>query len=421
MEENKRNMWQFPWRYPESIAFVFGTLVIGYVLQAFAGPFDFSLLLWPVNGIVGVVVILLSVVLAAKRKNPFVQWLSGVPMAVTLIVGLLLLGIFMGLIPQVTHIHHGDKSPAAVLGLRQMTTSWPFVLLYFFLLLSLGTLIARRLFIFRKADYAFYLNHIGLWLLLFAAGLGASDMKRYVMYVREGDTEWRVYNEGGDALELPIAIRLNDFIMEEYPPQLAVIDRQTGNAQPEQRPHYLQLDEKPMQGAVGQWDVFVKEYIHEAVRSSDSTYRHVAMPGATPAALLEVTNRHTGKTMQGWVCGGNTAQLFMTLPLDDVYTVVMTRPDPKRFISDIDVFTDDGATGHTRLEVNKPYRMKNWMIYQYGYDTEAGKLSSYSSMELVYDPWLIPVYVGILLLAAGSVCMLWMGNRREEATDDNME
>ncbi|MDF9828991.1 cytochrome c biogenesis protein ResB [Parabacteroides sp. PF5-6] len=414
-------MWQFPWRYPESIALVFGLLVVGSVLQIFAGPFDFTLLLWPVNGIVGAVIVLLSVLLAVKRKNPLVQWLSGVPMAVALIGGLLILGIFMGLTPQLAHIHPGDKSLGTALGFRQMTTSWPFVILYLLLLLSLGTLIARRLFSFRKADYAFYLNHIGLWLLLFASGLGASDMKRYVMYVREGDTEWRVYNADGEALELPIAIRLNDFIMEEYPPQLAVIDRQSGHAQPEQHPEYLQLDEKPVTGKIDAWDLSVEEYIHEAVRNSDSTYRRVAMPGATPAVLIHAKNRHTGKTAQGWVCGGSTAQLLMTLPLDDTYTVVMTRPDPKRFISDIDVFTEDGAQGHTRLEVNKPYRVKHWMIYQYGYDTEAGKLSSYSSMELVYDPWVIAVYVGILLLAAGSVCMLWMGNRRKEESDGDVE
>lgn len=418
MEENRRSMWQFPWRYSESIAFVFGILVVGFVLQTFAGPFDFSLLLWPVNGILGGTIILLSTFFAVKRSNPLIQWFSGVPMSVTLIAGLLLLGIFMGLTPQVTHIHHGDKTLASVLGLRQMTTSWPFVLLYFLTLLSLGTLIARRLFTFRKTYYAFYLNHIGLWILLFAGGLGASDMKRYVMYVRENDTEWRVYNENGDALELPVAIRLNDFVMEEYPPQLAVIDRQSGNAQPEQKPEYFQLEEKPVEGQIGAWNISVKEYIHEAVRSSDSTYRHVSMPGATPAALIEVKNRHTGTITHGWVCGGNTAQLFMTLPLDDTYTVVMTRPDPKRFISDIDVFTEDGAKGHTLLEVNKPYRMKNWMIYQYGYDTEAGKLSSYSSMELVYDPWIIPVYLGILLLAAGSICMLWIGNQRKEGAHD---
>ncbi|MCC8173225.1 MAG: hypothetical protein LIO65_02175 [Odoribacter sp.] len=53
------------------------------------------------------------------------------------------------------------------------------------------------------------------------------------------------------------------------------------------------------------------------------------------------------------------------------------------------------------------------MLYQYGYDTEAGKLSTYSAIELVYDPWVNFVYIGIGLLALGSICMLWGGKKRK--------
>lgn len=101
----------------------------------------------------------------------------------------------------------------------------------------------------------------------------------------------------------------------------------------------------------------------------------------------------------------------MTLNLDETYCVAMTRPEPRRFVSDINIYAEDGHQAHTLLEVNKPYRLGRWMVYQYGYDNEAGALSTYSSFELVYDPWVIPVYAGIILLACGSVCMLWGGNK----------
>ena len=192
-------------------------------------------------------------------------------------------------------------------------------------LLSLGALIVRRLTSFRKQDYAFYLNHIGLWILLFSSGLGAADMKRYVMHVREGDTEWRVYNENGDVLNLPIAIELNDFYMEEYPPSLAVIDRETSEIQPKDKPHFYQIDEKFSIGKIGVWEIKLKEYIHEAVRNSDSTYREVFMPGASPAAKVEVRNTTTGELKEGWVCAGNISQLYMTLNLDTTYCVAMTQ------------------------------------------------------------------------------------------------
>ena len=338
-------------------------------------------------------------------------------MAVTLISALVVLSIIMGLIPQEQSTHLHDNL-FFHFGFTRMTSAWYFVLVYFITLLSLGALIIRRLFSFNKKDYAFYLNHIGLWLMLFAAGMGASDIKRFVMHVREGEIEWQVYNNKGEGLELPIAIELNDFYMEEYPPQLAVIDRETGAIQPENRPEFFQIDEKQPNGQIAGWNISLKEYIHKAIRSSESSYREIHMPGASPAALVEIHHPQTGVQKQGWVCAGNIAQLYMVLNLDEQYCLAMIRPEPKRFVSDINIYSEDGKFGHTLLEVNKPYKMGHWTLYQYGYDNMAGNMSTYTSIELVYDPWVIPVYVGMILIACGSVCMLWIGNRRKEELND---
>jgi len=202
--------------------------------------------------------------------------------------------------------------------------------------------------------------------------------------------------------------------MEEYPPQLTIIDRKTGSSQPEHRPEYFQIDEKKPNGQIAGWNISLKKYIHKAIRSSESEYREIHMPGASPAALVEIHHLQTGVIKEGWVCGGNSAQLYMVLNLDEQYCIAMTRPEPKRFVSDINIYSADGRIGHTLLEVNKPYKMDNWMLYQYGYDSNAGNMSAYSSIELVYDSWTIPVYAGMILLACGSVCMLWIGNKRKE-------
>ena len=295
--KNERQFWQFPWGYKESVAFVGGTVVIGLLLQLFVGTFNFTLLQWPVNIILGGIMLVSLLLFSSKRKNPLYHWFSGVPMAVTLIGTLVILGIIMGLTPQIQS-EDMTNSLFSRLGFTRMTSAWPFVLIYFITLLSLGALIIRRLFSFRIKDYAFYLNHIGLWILLFAAGMGAPDIKRYVMYVHEGEVEWY---QG-------VGIKLNDFYIEEYP--------------------------------------------------------------------------------------------------------------SKRFVSDIDVYSEDGKQAHTLIEVNKPFKFGNWILYQYGYDSDAGNGSAYSSIEMVYDPWVIPVYTGIVLLACGSVCMLWLGNKRKEVNDD---
>ncbi len=100
----------------------------------------------------------------------------------------------------------------------------------------------------------------------------------------------------------------------------------------------------------------------------------------------------------------------------------MTRPEPKRFASDIGVYTRSGKSVRHLLEVNKPLSIDDWTIYQYGYDNEMGKASAYSSFELVYDPWLKLVYVGIVLFALGSLCLFWTGRKKKGVEiDDHLE
>ncbi len=249
-------MWQFPWQYKESIAIVLGILMVGILLQLTLGSFNFYLLHYPVNIIIGLVIIIATAFLSFKN-NSLINWLSGVPLTVTLIGGLFLLTILMGLIPQFAkvntdlHIHWDHSSWQEILdyifmklGFKQRTTSWAFVQIYSFSLFVLGLVIAKRLHRFKWKDFAFYLNHLGLWLFLFAAGFGSADMSRYVMYVEEGETEWRVYDDQENVKELDIAIQLHDFVMEEYPPKLAVVNKYTGDVQPESKPAYYQIDEK---------------------------------------------------------------------------------------------------------------------------------------------------------------------------------
>lgn len=419
----KKALWKAPWSFAESAFVVIGIVLAGYALQLFLGQFRFTLLIWPNNLIAGGGLIFSLFLLSLKSRSRFFQWLSGIPLTISLLSALVILTVIMGLTPQITGNGPDQRTIADILGLTRMTSSWPFVLIYFFTLVALGAVIARRLHAFRWKDYPFYLNHIGLWIFLFAAGFGHADMRRYVMYVEE-DTdypEWRVYNDKNDVLELPLAIRLNDFNLEEYDPMLAVIDRKTGNAIPAGKPEYVQLDTLQKSGKISNWEITIEQYLPQAVRNSDSTYKAVFMPGSCPAVKVKVKDNVSGKTHSGWVCCGNYAQLYRVIPLNKKYSLAMTRPEPKRFTSDIEVYTRSGKSVKHRLEVNKPLAIDNWTIYQYGYDNEMGKASSYSSFELVYDPWLNMVYVGIILFALGSLCLFWTGRKKKgEKKDDNL-
>ena len=79
---------------------------------------------------------------------------------------------------------------------------------------------------------------------------------------------------------------------------------------------------------------------------------------------------------------------------------------PKRFASDITVYTEDGKAVQGTVEVNKPLKVNGWKIYQYGYDVRMGPESAYSVFQLVRDPWIFWVYLGIFMMIAGALCLM---------------
>ncbi|MDZ4058753.1 MAG: hypothetical protein U1D64_01790, partial [Bacteroidales bacterium] len=62
--------------------------------------------------------------------------------------------------------------------------------------------------------------------------------------------------------------------------------------------------------------------------------------------------------------------------------------------------------------VNHPVTIGSWKVYQHSYNTQMGKDSDWSIFELVYDPWLIPALIGIVLMLLGSVALIWTGGKR---------
>jgi hypothetical protein len=56
------------------------------------------------------------------------------------------------------------------------------------------------------------------------------------------------------------------------------------------------------------------------------------------------------------------------------------------------------------------------MIYQFGYEKTLGKMSSWSEMELVFDPWLLPAQIGMGLMAIGALLLAWNGAGKRRNT-----
>lgn len=403
-------MWKQPWGYAEGWAISIGLFITGVILQLTAGKVDATLFQYPLNALAGgIYLFLLLIVYAASRKAVALQWFYSLTASITSLTAWLVLVIIMGLTRQVAPsatVTHGGLLSG--LGFMQMTVSWPFILLFLYFLSVLGLVTIRKISRFRLKDLPFILNHAGLFITLLAAILGNGDLQRLRMTVSLDQPEWRATDDAGVMQELPLAIELKSFTIDEYPPKLLAIDNTTGKALPENNPENVLVETTPVAGTLLDWDVEVTEYLPLAacVRSID-TMNFVAFhsEGATTALMVNARNKTDGTQKSGWVSCGSYLFPYISLPLSDSLSLVMPGREPKRFASEVTIYTKSGNQQDALIEVNKPLSLDGWKIYQLSYDEAKGKWSRISVFELVRDPWLPLVYAGIGMILLGSICL----------------
>lgn len=352
----------------------------GFALQFTLGSFDKAFLAFPVN----IIALAAFGTLFFIKRGKFLSRLSSGSLSVILLTLILFSTLYMGLVP-------GNR----------VKLSWPFILIYLMTLINITAVISVHLKSFSKKSIPFLLNHFGVLILLYAAGLGSADKSRYFMRVNEGEVEWRADQSGfgaRDALkELPIAISLKNFEIEEYPPKLAIIERATGEALPKGRPLLFPAELNNFAQIEG-WSIKVDSLKY--------------LPRYAPTAYVLVTSQGTNDTLRGWVSCGNHFQRHKTLDINEKFCVAMTFPEPKAYSSHVIVYTRSGKERGGIVMVNSPLTVGSWKIYQHSYDTQKGRDSQWSRFELVYDPWFIPALIGIIMMIAGAITLFWKGGAR---------
>lgn len=420
MNKGARRIWEKPWSYTEGFIVAGGITLAGLLLQLLLGnirPADFGS---PVNTTVGA--LLVAGLLCCHfllRDNHVVRWLSGTRSTVPALLVVLLSIFILGLTPQ-SSIHepleHLPNNIFSRMGWYRMTTSWAFVFLCFYILVILGLTVLRKT---RKSQSwrltGFYLNHVGLFFALGGGLLGSGDMQRYTMTVVEGNAEWRAYDALGNVKELPVALELDTFIIEEYPPKLVVIDNRTGKILPVNRPESYMFEVLGKSTQLNGNTVEVLEYIPQAAVVRDSAFTSVVpmlMDGAATALKVRVTNPSLKAPVEGWVSNGSYLFPYQVLYIDETSSVAMPVQEVKKYTSQVTVFTEAGHRKKANIEVNKPLSIEDWIIYQYSYDEKMGRYSKTSVFELVRDPWLPVVYTGIFMLLAGALFLFIAGPKK---------
>lgn len=410
-------MWVKPWTFKEGFAVGGGLVLVGLLLQATVGAVKWKLMAFPVNVVVGVIFVAAMLILFALHKKIVAfDVLARQAMAVPALVFTVVLTALMGVVRQAPDGH----APTDVLGLTRMLSWWPFVLVYVWLAVCLAQVTLHRLWPLKLSNVPFLLNHLGLLWILLTATLGNADMKRLKMTIGLDSPEWRATDDENQIHELPIALQLKNFTIDEYPPKLIMIDNASGEAIPKDKPTALLLDSTFQRGIIMGWHVQLLERLDEAapMMTVDTTrFLPWHSTGAVPAVFIKVT-RDNGRTVrQGWVSCGSYQFPYQLLKLDNKVSLAMPEREPECYRSEIEVMTRSGKHLITEIAVNKPFDIEGWKIYQLSYDTRMGKWSTTSVVELVADPWLPFVYAGVGALFAGSLCLVFMNPRRKEETE----
>lgn len=376
------------------------------MLQLSMGPLDWDIFLWPANIITLFVLVLLSVLLYTIRRHVyFLRFMTTWQAAVPAIAAVVFITVIMGLTRQVS----GSSKPADSLGISKMLSFWPFILVYAWMTAIVGQETLLQLtHLFVKSEtkgrrlktqiIPACLSHLGLFIVLTCGTLGSADMQRLKMYCEQGKPEWRGLDGYNNVHELPLAIELQKFSIDEYPPKLMIVDND-GKALPYGKPQILTVDSTFKDGKLLDWTVTILKHNDNAVL--------VLANRNTPNSKLKTRIR------KGWVTCGSYHFPSQELEVDKGLRIVMPQREPKRYFSLVNIYTKDGKNIQTSIEVNHPYSVNGWKIYQYSYNEQMGKWSTLSVFELVRDPWLPVVYFGIFLLALGAIGMIFTNHKTQ--------
>lgn len=399
----KKSLWVLPWKYPESFLIGFALFLASLGIEFITGT-KAPKISWPANLISIALLANVSLLLyLLSRKRAVFKWFYSVPASIAGVTLFVAPSLLLALIPQ--------RPSDSLFFLYDVTSSWTYTIGVVFFLIILGTVTIKRITKLSKKDIGFFLNHFGLWLCIASAHLGAGDIQKLNMFLEEGKTSWYGVVNGNRTVELNFAIKLRDFSIEEYPAKIAFVESTSGEII-NQNNKPLMID--PHEGLEFSYKDFDLKIEKLLMSSAPVMNRFEPVLGMGATQSLHILKSYNDKVDTIWISSPSILYRQEMYQIDSSTTMLMTKPEAKRFLSEITVFEKAGAVYDTIIEVNKPIKIAGWKIYQTSYDESMGRWSTKSTLELVKDPWLPLVYVGFFLLIAGTFYLIWTGKRRED-------
>jgi hypothetical protein len=395
------NIWAFPWKFRESFLILFAFVFMGFVLE-YTTAFELTGVVFPKNVIIITIYIgLIFLSYFLLRKTKIFLWLRSPYLAIASICSVLFLVILMGSFTQ-------DMTSSSAWvndwSLNRIAFSFPFLFALFFFLTNLAFITIYRCSEFSLRNILFTLNHLGLFISTIALMFSVGDIEKFTVKI---DKNNYLYEVGAHRTQLPFALKLVEFNIDFFPPKIAVVDNQLdevigGNG-------FLVSAETDSAISFKGYQISVEKWLPKAVKYGED-YFFVNDIGYAPAVQCKVI-KPDNSVVKPWISSGSFAYPSEFYSLDSNYTIVMLEAEAKSFQSKIRVYYTNDKDEDILLEVNKPETIEGWDIYQTDYDKEMGSWSDYSIIEMVHDPWLPVIYVGVAMLILGSVLLMFVGKQ----------
>lgn len=408
--KNQENFFsRFPFGYAQNLVIISGLFFVGVLIEGIFRGSGFFIPSFPFNWICLSVQLLLGIFLYFLPFGKKVkEWMTSIPFVVITSLFLIFLVLLSGVVPQP---EDEGYNLARYLGLTHIVRSWYFVIIFFLLSLSLELTMIKRWGFKSLKDFAFFFNHFGILVVIVASFWGSSDLRRVPLEIHPDELVWQGTDQKNRTVDLPFALKLKEFRIDEYQPQIVFIDRTTQKILSFKTVHHA---EKNSSFIEHDWKIAVTDY-QPYIWPLNGQIIVSKQYGAPSGALIEATQIKTGEVVKGWISTQSMMQDPQILSLSEKENISLAMIDgrPKRFSSDFTWYTPDGKQGEGKVEVNKPFALSGWKLYQYGYDEKMGRWSQMTIIEAVRDPWLPFVYLGMSLALLGTFLFIWTGRENE--------
>lgn len=198
--------------------YVTGYFVLAAIIQLLTGNFPLPFMAFPLNIVFAVIwLFLLWRLYKEGKKMSFTRFLLS-PGTCILSILLFIAGcLVIGLFPQLSEAEASVRTGIlASLGCYNFMTSWVFIAVLFLLLSNLAMITFHAYYNRKNVRGRFLLNHVGLWLALFAGFFGSSDTQVLRIPLYKGEPAREAYDMNGVSYHLDYEMELRSFSVEYY-------------------------------------------------------------------------------------------------------------------------------------------------------------------------------------------------------------